>query len=73
MKKEKNETKYFLNLEKHRKSMTQVRKLTKDRNEITDLSIINNELKQFYKNLYSRKSLMTEEQCMDYLSEVLPL
>ena len=57
-------TKYFLNLEKHRKSMTQVR------NEITDLSIINNELKQFYKNLYSRKSLMTEEQCMDYLSEV---
>ena len=38
-------TKYFLNLEKHRKSMTQVRKLTKDGNEITDLSIINNELK----------------------------
>ena len=62
--------KYFLNLEKHRKSMNQVRKLTKDGNEITDLSIINNELKQFYKNLYSKKSLMTEEQCMDYLSEV---
>ena len=50
--------------------MTQVRKLTKDGNEITDLSIINNELKQFYKILYSKKSLMTEEQCMDYLSEV---
>ena len=47
-----------------------MRKLTKDGNEITDLSIINNELKQFYKNPYSRKSLMTEEQCMDYLSEV---
>ena len=50
--------------------MTQVRKLTKDGNEITDLSINNNELQQFYKNLCSKKSLMTEEQCMDYLSEV---
>ena len=66
-------TKYFWNLEKHRKSMTQVRKLTKDGNEITDLSIFNNELKQFYKNLYSKKSLMTKEQCMDYLSEVSTL
>ena len=63
-------TKYFLNLEKHGKSMTQVRKLRKDENEITDLSIINNELKQFYINLYSKKSLMTEEQCMDIISEV---
>ena len=52
------------------KKMTQVRKLTKDGNEITDLSIINNELKQCYKNLYSRKPLMTEKQCMDHLSEV---
>ena len=50
--------------------MTQVRKLMKDGNEITDLSIINNELKQFYRNHYSKKSSMTEEQCMDYLSEV---
>ena len=44
--------------------------MTKDGNEITDLSMVNNELKRFYKNLYSKKSLMTEEQCMDFLSEV---
>ena len=50
--------------------MIQVRKLTKDGSEITDLSIINNELKQFYKDLYSKKSSMTGEQCMDYLPEV---
>ena len=51
--------------------MSQVRKLTKDGNEITDLSIINDEQKQFYKNLlYSKKISMTEEQCMDYVSEV---
>ena len=51
--------------------MSQARKLTKDGNEITDLSIINDEQKQFYKNLlYSKKISMTEEQCMDYLSEV---
>ena len=63
-------TKYRLNLEKHRKSMTQVRKLMRDGNEITDLSIINNELKPFHKNLYSKKSSVSEEQCKDYLSEV---
>ena len=34
-------------LRKAQESMTQVRKLTKDGNEITDLSIINNGLKQF--------------------------
>ena len=60
----------LIELRKGRKSITQVRKLTKDGNEITDRSIINNELKQFYKYLYSEKCSMTEEQCMDYLSEV---
>ena len=50
--------------------MTHVRKMTKDGNEITDLSIINNELKQFHKHLDSKKSSMTDKQCMDYLSEV---
>ena len=35
-----------------------------------DQKLIMTKLKSFYKNLFSRKSLMSEKLCMEYLTEI---
>ena len=66
-------TSYFLRLEKRNKSKSHIRKLILDYdsdNEVVDDTLILQELKKFYCNLYSRKSVKTEEQCLTYLANI---
>ena len=59
-------TSYFLRLEKRNKSKSHIRKLVLDYdsdNEVVDDTLILQELKKIYCNLYSRGSVKTEEQC----------
>ena len=66
-------TSYFLRLEKLNKSKSHIRKLTLDYdsdNEVVDDILILQELKKFYCNLYSRRSVKTEEQCLTYLANI---
>ena len=52
-------TKYFLNLEKHSKSKTHIRKLIapeSDSEIITEFAYIQKEIKHFYQSLYTRSS-----------------
>ena len=66
-------TSYFLRFEKSNKSKSHIRKLILDcdsDNEVVDDTIILQELKTFYCNLYSRRSVKTEEQCLTYLESI---
>ena len=66
-------TSYFLRLEKRNKSKSHIRKLILDYdsdNEVVDDTLILQELKKFYCNLYSRRSVKTEEQCLTYLANI---
>ena len=63
-------TKFFLNLEKQRKNKTHVKKILDNNTEISDQTEILKKLNAFYSNLYSSKPLVTEQECMDYLSEI---
>ena len=65
-------TKYFLNLEKSNRNKTSIKKLKKPDSEIeiTGFNEIQKEIKSFYQSLYSRKSLKTEKQCLDYLKDI---
>ena len=65
-------TKYFLNLEKSNRNKTSIKKLIKPDSEIeiTGFNEIQKEIKSFYQSLYSRKSLKTEKQCLDYLKDI---
>ena len=63
---------YFLRLEKRNISKSHVRKLILDYNdtttsEETDDLVILRELKSFYSSLYKKRSLKTENDCLDYL------
>ena len=52
--------KYFLNLEKYRAKMSSISRLVcDDDREVTSQTDINNELHNFYKNLYSNRSTTT--------------
>ena len=64
--------KYFYNLEKRNKTKTHVKSLSdENKNTVThDQKLIMTKLKSFYSTLYSRKSSMSEKQCMDYLAEI---
>ena len=64
--------KYFDNLEKRNKAKTRVKSLIDEsENTVThDQKLIMTKLKSFYRTLYSRKSLMSEKQCMEYLAEI---
>ena len=66
-------TSYFLRLKKRNKSKSHIRKLVLDcdsDNEVVDDTLILQELKKFYCNLYSRISVKTEEQCLTYLENI---
>ena len=66
-------TSYFLRLEKSNKSKSHIRKLILDYdsdNEVVDDTSILQELKKFYCDLYSRRSVKTQEQCLTYLENV---
>ena len=57
---EKNPQKYFLGLEKRNKSNTHEQKLLANPHsseKITEFNEVQNELKRFYKNLYTKQSL----------------
>ena len=64
-------TKYFLNLEKHKKSKTHIGKLitTEYDSEITDFTDIQKEIKHFYQSLYTRTSTKSEKQ-WKYLKQI---
>ena len=66
---------YFLKLEKRNKSKSHVRRLILDGNdtttsEETDDLVILRELKSFYSSLYKKRSLKTENDCMEYLKNI---
>ena len=66
---------YFLRLEKRNKSKSHVRKLILNDNdtttsEETDNLVILRELKSFYSSLYKKRSLKTENDCMEYLKNI---
>ena len=67
----KKNTKYFLSLEKTNKAKSHIRKvIDSNGEEITDQGNILKEIKCFYSNLYSRKSVKTEQDCLDYLKSI---
>ena len=72
-------TSYFLRLEQvvhivlYCKSKSHIRKFILDcdsDNEVVDDTLIFQELKNFYCNLYSHRSVKTEEQCLTYLENI---
>ena len=64
-------SKYFLSLEKHNKKSSCIRKLlTEDGQVITNPEHIRKEIESFYENLYTKRSLKTEKECLEYLSRI---
>ena len=66
-------SKYFLSLEKSNKIKSSLRKLkwSEQSNEVTtDPKCIMAELKKYYSELYTPRSLKTETECMDYLQSL---
>ena len=64
--------KYFYNLEKRNKAKTHVKSsIDESKNTVThDQKLIMTNLKSFHTTLYSKKSLMSEKQCMEYLTDI---
>ena len=62
--------KYFYNLEKSNKSKTHVRSLINDNTETHDQVTIMRKLNTYYSSLYTRKSIMTEKECLDYFADI---
>ena len=61
-------TKYFLNLEKRNKAKSHISKIDNENNEESaDSNEVLAKLKEFYSNLYKRKSSKSETDCLDYL------
>ena len=60
-----------MSLEKDNKAKSHIRKvIDSNGEEITDQGNILKEIKSFYSNLYSRKSVKTEQDCLDYLKSI---
>ena len=61
-------SKYFLNLKKHNKAKSHVRKIiTENNSEINRPQEILLHIKEFYSTLYKRHSTKGEEECFEYL------
>ena len=63
-------SKYIFGLDKRNKSKMHVQKLLANPHsseEITEFNEVQNELKRFSKNLYTKQSLKTEKDCLEYL------
>ena len=65
-------TKFFLNLEKHRGTQGQIRKILVNGLEITDSGKIQSELKLFYEKLFQNNSVNLSEQDMFLRNISLP-
>ena len=64
-------SKYFLTLEKNMKAKTCTRRLNSELNgQIDDPQIVMSEIKTFYSKLYKKTSVKTEEECLQYLSNL---
>ena len=62
--------KYFFNLEKRNKSKTHLSCLIENNKIITDQDTIQKDLKKFYSYLYTRKSLKSEKECLEFLADI---
>ena len=62
--------KFFYNLEKRNKAKTYVKTLIIDNMIIQDQEPIMKKLKEFYSSLYTRKSLQTDKDCLEYLAGI---
>ena len=60
-------TKHFLTLEKCQKSKTFVKRLISRETELSDYRDISFTIREFYTNLFSRKSVMTVQDCVAFL------
>ena len=64
-------SKYFLNLEKRNKAKSHVRTLVSDSGiEINDPSEILSCMRDFYSNLYKRRGMKTDKECLQYLYDL---
>ena len=64
-------SKYFLSLEKCNKTSSCICKLLMEESqEITNPEHIRKEIKSFYEILYTKRSLKTEKECLQYLSRI---
>ena len=65
-------SRYCLGLEKRNKTKTHLRKLVtgKEVDEITDPKHIRSELKSFYSDLYKRRSMKYDAECLEYLNSI---
>ena len=63
-------SKYFLNLEKKRKSKTYVRKLLDDEDrEIIEEKLILKRLGNYFEKIYDKKNFATEEECHEFINQ----
>ena len=62
--------KYFLNLEKRNKMRSSVRKLIVNGTVVLNPEKVLSEVRAYYTNLYSRRSLHTEKDCSEYLANL---
>ena len=64
-------TSYLLSLEKRNKAKSHIRKIINTNDvEITDERMILKEISDFYSHLYSKKSLKSEDECLQYLASI---
>ena len=67
-------TKYFFSLDKGNKLKSCIRGIRRliidDSIEITDQADVRKEIKTFYENLYTKKSMKTEQECFEYLAKI---
>ena len=61
---------YFLNLEKRNKTKTHIGKLLINNQTLTNLTVILRKIEGFYNSLYTGKSLKTEQECLNYLTDI---
>ena len=59
-----------MNLEKTNKTKTHIRKLLIDNQTLTNPTAILQEIKGFHNSLYAGKSLKTEQECLNYLTDI---
>ena len=62
-------SKFFLNLEKSRANQSKVRNICKNNNEITEQKEINQELFNYYKDLFTEKLKISKTDINNYLSD----
>ena len=68
--KEEKSNKFFYSLEKRNKAKTYVKTLITDNMVTQDQEPIMKNLKEFYSSLYTRKSLKTGKECLEYLAGI---